>query len=314
MVSVGADRGEQVSLIDTLADKGIDPTPGVESQETRGPARRRDQLALRAREDRRHALLLRGAHPRRDRRDPRRHRVARLPDPHEGRRRPPRASSPRSTDRRRSSARVACDRRHGVRDPSPASVAVMRTRCVSIVDRSPLFVAGGRRAPGARPPLGRGYVDVAGLGPGRPRVRPARLAVRVGASGHRHRRRRSDTRRRGPAPASVTFAGKVGGHLFVTIDHGGGLAVHVLVALRARSCTRAIGRGRAAVIAHVRVRAIPATSSPASTWASSSTAATSIRSTTSASPRCQPTSSGSRPSGPACRRSMLGGALSASDA
>ena len=32
----GADRGEQVSLIDTLADRGIDPTSGVESQETRG--------------------------------------------------------------------------------------------------------------------------------------------------------------------------------------------------------------------------------------------------------------------------------------
>jgi RNA polymerase sigma factor FliA len=36
VVSAGADRGEQVSLIDTLADKGIDPTGGVESQETRG--------------------------------------------------------------------------------------------------------------------------------------------------------------------------------------------------------------------------------------------------------------------------------------
>ena len=36
VVSAGADRGEQVSLIDTLADKGIDPTWGVESQETRG--------------------------------------------------------------------------------------------------------------------------------------------------------------------------------------------------------------------------------------------------------------------------------------
>jgi RNA polymerase sigma factor for flagellar operon FliA len=36
LVSVGTDRGEQVSLIDTLADKGIDPTQGVESQETRG--------------------------------------------------------------------------------------------------------------------------------------------------------------------------------------------------------------------------------------------------------------------------------------
>jgi RNA polymerase sigma factor for flagellar operon FliA len=36
LVSVGSDRGEQVSLIDTLADKGLDPTHGVESQETRG--------------------------------------------------------------------------------------------------------------------------------------------------------------------------------------------------------------------------------------------------------------------------------------
>jgi RNA polymerase sigma factor for flagellar operon FliA len=35
-VSVGADRGEQVSLLDTLADKGFDPASGVESQETRG--------------------------------------------------------------------------------------------------------------------------------------------------------------------------------------------------------------------------------------------------------------------------------------
>jgi len=35
-VSVGADRGEQVSLIDTLADKAFDPGSGVESQETRG--------------------------------------------------------------------------------------------------------------------------------------------------------------------------------------------------------------------------------------------------------------------------------------
>jgi RNA polymerase sigma factor FliA len=36
MVSVGADRGEQVSLLDTLADNGLDPTSGVEGQETRG--------------------------------------------------------------------------------------------------------------------------------------------------------------------------------------------------------------------------------------------------------------------------------------
>jgi RNA polymerase sigma factor FliA len=36
MVSVGADRGEQVSLLDTLADKTLDPTSGMEGQETRG--------------------------------------------------------------------------------------------------------------------------------------------------------------------------------------------------------------------------------------------------------------------------------------
>ncbi len=36
VVSAGSDRGEQVSLIDTLADKGLDPTWGLESQETRG--------------------------------------------------------------------------------------------------------------------------------------------------------------------------------------------------------------------------------------------------------------------------------------
>lgn len=35
-VNVGADRGEQVALIDTLADKAFDPGSGVESQETRG--------------------------------------------------------------------------------------------------------------------------------------------------------------------------------------------------------------------------------------------------------------------------------------
>jgi len=36
LLSVGNDRGEQISLIDTLADKSIDPTTGLESQETRG--------------------------------------------------------------------------------------------------------------------------------------------------------------------------------------------------------------------------------------------------------------------------------------
>lgn len=36
LLSVGSDRGEQVSLLDTLADKSVDPTTGLEGQETRG--------------------------------------------------------------------------------------------------------------------------------------------------------------------------------------------------------------------------------------------------------------------------------------
>jgi RNA polymerase sigma factor for flagellar operon FliA len=36
LLSVGSDRGEQVSLIDTLADRSVDPTTGLEGQETRG--------------------------------------------------------------------------------------------------------------------------------------------------------------------------------------------------------------------------------------------------------------------------------------
>jgi RNA polymerase sigma factor for flagellar operon FliA len=36
LLSVGTDRGEHVSLIDTLADRSVDPTTGLEGQETRG--------------------------------------------------------------------------------------------------------------------------------------------------------------------------------------------------------------------------------------------------------------------------------------
>ncbi len=36
VVGAGSERGESVALIDTLADKGIDPAWGLESQETRG--------------------------------------------------------------------------------------------------------------------------------------------------------------------------------------------------------------------------------------------------------------------------------------
>jgi RNA polymerase sigma factor for flagellar operon FliA len=36
ILSVGCDRGEQVSLLDTLADRGTDPTTALEGEETRG--------------------------------------------------------------------------------------------------------------------------------------------------------------------------------------------------------------------------------------------------------------------------------------
>jgi RNA polymerase sigma factor for flagellar operon FliA len=36
LLSVGTDRGEQISLLDTLADRGVDPTMSLEGHETRG--------------------------------------------------------------------------------------------------------------------------------------------------------------------------------------------------------------------------------------------------------------------------------------
>jgi RNA polymerase sigma factor for flagellar operon FliA len=36
ILTVGGDRGEKVSLMDTLADRSVDPTTGLEGQETRG--------------------------------------------------------------------------------------------------------------------------------------------------------------------------------------------------------------------------------------------------------------------------------------
>lgn len=36
VLSVGSERGESVSLLETLADRGVDPTTGLEGQETRG--------------------------------------------------------------------------------------------------------------------------------------------------------------------------------------------------------------------------------------------------------------------------------------
>jgi RNA polymerase sigma factor for flagellar operon FliA len=36
LLAVGSDRGETISLMDTLADRSVDPTTGLEGQETRG--------------------------------------------------------------------------------------------------------------------------------------------------------------------------------------------------------------------------------------------------------------------------------------
>ena len=87
VVGSGSDRGESVALIDTLADKGLDPTWGLESQETRGML----AAAINSLSEREKIVVtlyyFEGLTLVRDRRDPRRDRVPRLPDPHEGRRR-----------------------------------------------------------------------------------------------------------------------------------------------------------------------------------------------------------------------------------
>ena len=77
--------GDSIALIDTIEDES-GPDPEVSLEQTRGErgARGVDLGASGAREARRHALLLRGADPARDRRGARRHRVARLAAPHEG--------------------------------------------------------------------------------------------------------------------------------------------------------------------------------------------------------------------------------------
>ena len=58
ILSVGSDRGEQVSLLDTLADRSVDPTTGLEGQETRGSlaAVAINSSSPERGEDRRHAL------------------------------------------------------------------------------------------------------------------------------------------------------------------------------------------------------------------------------------------------------------------
>ena len=101
--TIGGSGGDQVALIDTIED--IDaPSPesslsATELKEALGEA---IAAAPRTREARRHPLLLRGADAARDRRGARRHRVARLPAPHEGDPAPEGAALGRSAGRSRS--------------------------------------------------------------------------------------------------------------------------------------------------------------------------------------------------------------------
>ena len=84
-ISSGAGGGDQVALIDTIEDtQGPEPQSELAQTELQGGAGRGDRPPARAREARGHALLLRGAHPARDRRGARRDRVARLAAAHEG--------------------------------------------------------------------------------------------------------------------------------------------------------------------------------------------------------------------------------------
>ena len=86
LLSVGGEKGDKLSLVDTLEDtKAEDPVAGLRVRGDQVPARQGDQHAARAGEDRRHPLLLRGPHARRDRPGPRRHREPHLPDAHQGR-------------------------------------------------------------------------------------------------------------------------------------------------------------------------------------------------------------------------------------
>ena len=80
---------------------------GARADRDEGGARRGDRAPARAREARRHALLLRGADPARDRRGARRHRVARLAAAHEGDPPPQGAPRRRGTRPARRDARAA---------------------------------------------------------------------------------------------------------------------------------------------------------------------------------------------------------------
>ncbi len=84
ILSVGGERGESMTLGDTIADSGDGPMAAFEVAEIARHAGRRHAPPARARAHRAQPLLLRGPHPRPDRADPGRHRESDLPDPHPG--------------------------------------------------------------------------------------------------------------------------------------------------------------------------------------------------------------------------------------
>ena len=105
--------GDQVALIDTIEDtQGPEPQASARADRDAGGAGRGDRPPARAREARRHALLLRGADAARDRRGARRDRVARVAAAHEGD--PPPEGAPRR--RRRSRADLLSADGHLPRD------------------------------------------------------------------------------------------------------------------------------------------------------------------------------------------------------
>ena len=111
VVSSGGDRGESISLLDTLADvAAIRSQPRPRRKRDKGHAVVGNQRPLRAGEDRHYPLLFRGADASGDRRRPRRDRIARVPDPHESGGAAPR--QPQGHRNGLSALSAACDGSH----------------------------------------------------------------------------------------------------------------------------------------------------------------------------------------------------------
>jgi len=91
LLAVGTDRGEHVSLMDTLATAAWTQPRGSRARRREDSCRRRSTRCPNARRSSSPCTTSR-AHAGRDRRDPRRHGVTRVPDPHEGRRPAPPAA------------------------------------------------------------------------------------------------------------------------------------------------------------------------------------------------------------------------------